>query len=407
MDFGRLGMIVDPATGRRRAVWGLIIVLAYSRHSFVWPTHGQTLEDIIAGLEAAWVCFGGVPRYLVIDNCPPAVAGPDPLHPRFTRGFLEYSQHRGFIADAARVRKPKDKPKVERGVQYVRERFFKGGDFHGLPHLRAEAQRWCLEVAGMRIHGTTRRKPLVVFQDEERHTLLPWDGEPYEIADWRNAKVHPDHHIQCQQALYSAPSDVCPPGQQVEIRVDSKLVHIYHRGQLIKTHLLQPKGGRSTDPDDYPAELSAYTTRAPDRIKRSAVQLGPAVAEFAERLFDGPCPGLGSGRDTSCCVWESVTPLSVWTQRVNVPWPWTSSTCVVWNASWCRPWNRRPCPSCPCPCRRAASPVPVASSLTPHTAVSQHEEITHDSNHRTHPAAQEPQTGRLGQHPAGTHRPGP
>ncbi len=132
VDFGRLGMIVDPATGRRRAVWGLIIVLAYSRHSFVWPIHGQTLEDIIAGLEAAWVCFGGVPRYLVIDNCPPAVAGPDPLHPRFTRGFLEYSQHRGFIADAARVRKPKDKPKVERGVQYVRERFFKGGDFHGV-----------------------------------------------------------------------------------------------------------------------------------------------------------------------------------------------------------------------------------------------------------------------------------
>ncbi len=78
VDFGRLGMIVDPATGRRRAVWGLIIVLAYSRHSFVWPIHGQTLEDIIAGLEAAWVCFGGVPRYLVIDNCPPAVAGPDP-----------------------------------------------------------------------------------------------------------------------------------------------------------------------------------------------------------------------------------------------------------------------------------------------------------------------------------------
>ena len=94
----------------------------------------------------------------------------------------------------------------------------------------------------MRIHGTTRRKPLVVFQDEERHTLLPWDGEPYEIADWRNAKVHPDHHIQCQQALYSVPSDRCPPRQQVEIRLGSKLVHIYHRGQLIKTHLRQPRG---------------------------------------------------------------------------------------------------------------------------------------------------------------------
>ena len=86
------------------------------------------------------------------------------------------------------------------------------------------------------------------------------------------------------------PSDRCPPRQQVEIRVDSKLVHIYHRGQLIKTHLRQPRGGRSTDPDDYPAELSAYTTRAPDRIKRSAAKLGPAVGEYAERLFDGPLP---------------------------------------------------------------------------------------------------------------------
>ena len=106
-DFGRLGMITDPATGKRRVVWALIIVLSYSRHCFVWPTHSQKLEDVIAGLEAAWAFFGGVPRYLVIDNFPAAVAGSDPLHPRLTRGFLEYSQHRGFVADPARARHPK------------------------------------------------------------------------------------------------------------------------------------------------------------------------------------------------------------------------------------------------------------------------------------------------------------
>ena len=206
VDFGWLGMITDPATGKCRVVWALIIVLSYSRHCFVWPTHSQKLEDVIAGLEAAWVFFGGVPRYLVIDNFPAAVAGADPLHPRLTRGFLEYSQHRGFVVDPARVRHPKDKPKVERSVSYVRERLFKGGHFDGLAHLRTEAQRWCLEVAGQRVHGTTRRQPLVVFQDEERHALLPWDGEPYEITHWRTAKVHPDHHVACQYALYSVPS---------------------------------------------------------------------------------------------------------------------------------------------------------------------------------------------------------
>ena len=290
LDFGRLGMVHDPETGRRRAVWALIVVLDYSRHCFVWPSFGQTLEDVIAGLESAWAFFGGIPRYLVIDNCPPAVTVADPLHPVFTRGFLEYSQHRGFIADAARVRYPKDKPKVERGVPYARERFFKGGEFHNLADVREQARRWCLDVAGLRIHGTTRRKPLVVFQDEERQALLPWDGEAYEIADWREAKVHQDHHVQCRQALYSVPSGLCPPGRKVEVKVDSKLVRIYHRGQLIKTHLRQPRGGRATDPEDYPAELSAYTTRAPDRIKSKAAELGPAVGEFAERLFDGPLP---------------------------------------------------------------------------------------------------------------------
>ena len=117
LDFGRLGYIEDPETGRRRTVWALLVVLVHSRHSFVWPSYSQKLEEVIAGLEAAWAFFGGIPKYRVIDNFPAAVAGADSLHPRLTRGFLEYSQRRGFITDPARVRHPRDKPKVERGVQ--------------------------------------------------------------------------------------------------------------------------------------------------------------------------------------------------------------------------------------------------------------------------------------------------
>ena len=130
-DFGRLGMITDPETGRRRTVWAMLIVLCHSRHCFLWPMHLQKLEDFIAGLEAAWDFFDGKPQYPVIDNFPAAVVGPDPLNPVLTRGFLEYAQHRGFIVDPARTGHPKDRPKVERGVPYARERFFKGADFNG------------------------------------------------------------------------------------------------------------------------------------------------------------------------------------------------------------------------------------------------------------------------------------
>ncbi len=219
MDFGRLGFIRDPESGRRRTVWALVVVWRYSRHCFVWPTTSQKLDAVVEGLEEAWAFFGGVPRYLVVDNFPAAVAGADALHPRLTRGFLEYARHRGFITDPARVRHLRDKPRVERSIPYVRERLFKGGDFRDVVDLRSAARSWCLEVAGQRIHGTTRRRPLEVFLKEELPLLAPWDGEPYEVPDWRTATVHPDHHIACQYALYSVPSMACPPGQKVEVQL--------------------------------------------------------------------------------------------------------------------------------------------------------------------------------------------
>ena len=92
-DFGRLGMMTDPATGRRRAVWAMVIVLCHSRHCFLWPMQRQTMEDVIAGLESASAFFGGMPKYLVIDNFPAAVVDTDPLHSHLARGFLQYAQH--------------------------------------------------------------------------------------------------------------------------------------------------------------------------------------------------------------------------------------------------------------------------------------------------------------------------
>ncbi len=290
MDFGRLGMVWDPESGRRRLVWAMVIVLAYSRHSFVWPLFRQQLADIIEGLEKGFAFFGGIPRYLVIDNFPAAVAGADSLNPRLTRGFLEYAQYRGFFADPARPGHPKDKPKVENSVNYVRERFFKGGHFHGLADLRQQARRWCLETAGQRVHGTTRRLPLVVFQEEEQSRLLPWDGEPYDVADWKRVTVHPDHHIAYRYALYSAPSSTCPPGTKLEVRGDSKLVRLYRRGILAKVHPRQPRGGRSTDPEDYPAELTAYSLRSPNHMRLKLAELGEDVGAFADRLLGGPTP---------------------------------------------------------------------------------------------------------------------
>lgn len=290
MDFGRLGVLTEATGKRKTTVWALVIVLPYSRHSFVWPLSRQTLEEVIAGLEAAWRFFRGMPKRLILDNFPAAVAGPDPLEPRLTRGFLEYSQARGFLADPARVRHPKDKPHVERGVQYTRERFFKGGSFRDLEDIRLQAEHWCRDVAGLRVHGTTRKLPLEVFLAEEQAQLQPYDGVVYEVPLWREATVHPDHHISFAQALYSLPATTCPPGTKVEVRGDSGLVRVYRKGELVKTHVRRPPGGRATDPEDYPVEKTPYALRSTDRIIHRAKELGPNVAAFAKQLFAGPLP---------------------------------------------------------------------------------------------------------------------
>jgi hypothetical protein len=77
--------------------------------------------------------------------------------------------------------------------------------------------------------------------------------------------------------LYSAPSTTCPPGTKLEARCDRALVKLYRTGELVKVHPRQPKGGRSTDPDDYPPERTAYAMRAPDHLVRQALKVGPNV----------------------------------------------------------------------------------------------------------------------------------
>ena len=100
VDFGRLGFIHDADSGRRRAVWALLVTLVHSRHQYVHVTHTQKLPDLIDGLESAWEFFGGVPARVVVDNLKAAITKPDRYDPTVQRTFEEYAQHRGIARRA-------------------------------------------------------------------------------------------------------------------------------------------------------------------------------------------------------------------------------------------------------------------------------------------------------------------
>ncbi len=288
IDFGRLGLVHDPVTNRRRLAWALLVVLPASRHQYVHITFAQTVAAVIHGLEDAWVFFGGVTRRVVLDNLRAAITKADRYDPIFQRTMEEYARHRGFVLDPAPVRMPTGKPHVERGVPYLRENFFRGETWRDLAHVQASVLTWVRDVAGMRIHGTTRQPPLGLFENVERATLLPLVAARFDPPRWARCTVHPDHHISFGKALYSVPTRFLR--QRVWVRGDTRLVRIYADRELIKTHATQPPGGRATDHADYPEALTAYTRRDPLRIIHQAESHGLHVGRFAAALLAGTFP---------------------------------------------------------------------------------------------------------------------
>ena len=288
VDFGRMGLIFDPETSRRRVVQALIFTACYSRHCFVYLSFTQTTEAVIAGCEAAWAFFGGIFKVLVPDNMSSVIDDADPLDPRFNRPFVEYAQDRGFLIDPARVRRPTDKPRVERTVPFVRGSFFAGETFVDLADAQRRAETWCAVRAGMRVHGTTQCHPAELFALEEAPHLLPAPVLPYLLPHYANPKVHRDHHIEVQKAIYSVPTHLI--GRRVDVRVDQQLVKISYRGEVIKVHPKTHPGGRVTDPGDLPAGKATYALRDLEHLKRQARVAGPSIGDYAAALLEHPLP---------------------------------------------------------------------------------------------------------------------
>jgi len=283
VDFFYVGLWDDPESGRRRKLHCFQMTLSHSRHTFLYPVTGEGSAAWLEAHVAAFAFFGGCPKRVVPDNLTAGITTTDLYDPRVNRAYGELARYYGFLVDPARVRRPQDKPRIERANGYAQTSCFAGRELGRLDEIRRAAVRWCREVAGQRAHGTTDERPIEAFAQRERAALQPLPATPWESAAWTTGLVHADCHLRAGAASYSAPYAYV--GRRLAVRVGERLVTLYDGITLVTSHARQPAGGRATRLEHYPPAGQAYLRGTPAACLERAAALGPAVGALATALL--------------------------------------------------------------------------------------------------------------------------
>lgn len=287
VDFGYAGKHWDEATGRLRKSWVFVMTLAHSRHAYARVVFDQSTATWLWLHQEAFRWFGGVPRVLVPDNLKAAVIraafGVDG-EPSLNRSYRELARHYGFRVDPTPPRAPKKKGKVEANVKYVKRNALAGREGEPIDEVNEALARWMTDIAGQRVHGTTRRKPLEVFRTEERAALLPLPAKPYDRAIWLQATVHRDSHVCVERRLYSVPWRLI--GQRVWVRVTSHSVVVFADEERVATHSRSGAGHRSTRDEHLPEGRAELRHRSRSYWEDKASRIGDDVLSYVREVFD-------------------------------------------------------------------------------------------------------------------------
>lgn len=289
VDFGFVGHVFDPETERRRKAWVFTLTLSHSRHRVDLLVFDQSSETWIWCHEESFRRLGGVPETIVPDNLKAAVirrAFSVREETKLTRAYRELARHYDFVVDPTPVRSPEKKGKVESGVRYVKRSFFGTRDLEreDAEVLRRELSRWDDEIAGQRTHGTTRRRPLIAFEEEERAALKPLPREPYEVRRWAKLKVHTDSHVRVEKGFYSVP--FVHLGRQVWVCLTSKSVVVYADDRRVATHARVGPGQWATVEEHLPEHRAPYRHRDPRYWRERAALIGPEAASYVDAVLD-------------------------------------------------------------------------------------------------------------------------
>ena len=297
IDFsGKKPRIHDPKSGEALEVELYVMVLGASNYTYATATRTQSLDDFVEATARGLEYFGCVPEILVPDQLRSAVKKPDWSEPEINETFAEMAQHYGAAIVPARPGKPKDKAKVEVGVQ-VAQRWIlarlRNRRFFSLAELNEAIAELCEELNTRpfkKLEGCRRS----LFESLDRPSMRPLPPCRYELGRWKQARVNIDYHVEYEGRYYSVPCELI--GEKVELHATATVVEVWREGARVTSHArcYGPKGTATTKPEHRPRAHRDFGDWPPERLVGWARQTGPATAEVVEAILSrGPHPECG------------------------------------------------------------------------------------------------------------------
>jgi transposase len=268
--------VIDRLTGEVHTAQIFVAVLGASNFTYAEASFTQSLPDWIGSHVRAFHFFGGSARQTVSDNLKAGVTRACFHEPMVNRTYSDLARHYRTAILPARPYRPRDKAKVEVGVQIVgrwilarlrNRRFFSVADLNVAMALLLEE----LNNRPMRQLGKSRRQ---LFEEIDRPALTPLPDEPYEYAQWKRCRVNLDYHVEIDKHYYSVPYNLVR--QEVEARITQQTVEIFRRGKRVASHVRSLLPHRPTTVAEHmPSSHRRYRDWTHERIRSEAAKVGP------------------------------------------------------------------------------------------------------------------------------------
>ncbi len=281
VDWGEYGSV--PVGSTRRRLSFFVMVLCHSRMMYVEFTLMQGMEHFLACHQNAFTFFGAVPANIMVDNLKSAVVSRlTGQVPHFNARYLDFANHYGFTIKACGVGKGNEKGRVENAVGYVKKNFLGGLDIPGFGVVNPAVRQWVDQVANVRMHATTKRKPAELFMTE-KPAMRPLPDAPYEVALTRIARATNRFRVILDTNRYSVPAEYA--SRRLSLKAYPDRICIYNNSDLIAQHPRSYDRNQDFEDPDHPRALLTQRRAAREQhLLMRFLTLSPKAEAYYRQL---------------------------------------------------------------------------------------------------------------------------